>query len=83
MYIMKNKTFSSIISVTSWLYSGIILNIFDDAEYTLMMTLNRLTGIYKLIQLKPALFSAKTSFEGTNGVAAKKECRFFPLHRLQ
>lgn len=31
---MKNKTFPLITSVTSWLYSGIILDIFEDAEYT-------------------------------------------------
>lgn len=36
---MKNKTFPLITSVTSRLYPGIILNIFDDVVYTLMWTL--------------------------------------------
>lgn len=38
---MKNKTFPLITFVTSRLYSGIILNIFEDAEYILMRTLNQ------------------------------------------
>lgn len=39
---MKNKTFPLITFVTSWLYSGIILNKSEDAEYTFMRTLNQL-----------------------------------------